>query len=231
MTADGVTARWRAISSPANCRVRGQGHSHRHRWRRALYRVTTNAVICEGIGAALALETGVATLGNMEAVQFHPTAFSPPASWSPKGVAAMADCCVDVDGHRFMPDYEPRRRSWPRATWSRGAWSNTSVPARVKSRFGEHLWLDIRLLGAKHIETNLREVKEICEYFLGIDPITQMIPVRPAQHYTMGGVRTDHTGRARRSRACFPPARRPAGTCTGSTGWAAIPSPKPSWPA
>ena len=42
-----------------------------------LYRVTTNAVICEGIGAALALETGVATLGNMEAVQFHPTAIFP----------------------------------------------------------------------------------------------------------------------------------------------------------
>jgi fumarate reductase flavoprotein subunit len=64
----------------------------------------------------------------------------------------------------------------------------------VKSRFGDHLWLDITLLGAAHINNNLREVKEICQYFLGLDPIKDYIPVRPAQHYTMGGVRTNHTG-------------------------------------
>jgi succinate dehydrogenase/fumarate reductase flavoprotein subunit len=54
--------------------------------------VTTNAVICEGIGHALALETGVAALGNMEAVQFHPTASSRPASSSPRAAAATAAC-------------------------------------------------------------------------------------------------------------------------------------------
>jgi len=64
----------------------------------------------------------------------------------------------------------------------------------AKSRFGDHLWLDITLLGAAHINSNLREVKEICQYFLGIDPVKDYIPVRPAQHYTMGGVRTNHTG-------------------------------------
>jgi fumarate reductase flavoprotein subunit len=64
----------------------------------------------------------------------------------------------------------------------------------VHSRFGDHLWLDISLLGEHHIRHNLREVYEICHYFLGVDPTKEMIPVRPAQHYTMGGVRTDHTG-------------------------------------
>jgi fumarate reductase flavoprotein subunit len=64
----------------------------------------------------------------------------------------------------------------------------------VKSRFGEHLWLDITLLGEKHIHTNLREVWDICHYFLGIDPTKDLIAVRPAQHYTMGGVRTTYTG-------------------------------------
>jgi fumarate reductase flavoprotein subunit len=64
----------------------------------------------------------------------------------------------------------------------------------AKSRFGEHLWLDITLLGRRHIEHNLREVKEICQYFLGIDPAEKWIAVRPAQHYTMGGVRTKPTG-------------------------------------
>jgi len=64
----------------------------------------------------------------------------------------------------------------------------------VSSRYGDHLWLDITLLGRKHIEKNLREVKEICEYFLGIDPVKEYIPVRPTQHYSMGGIRTNATG-------------------------------------
>jgi fumarate reductase flavoprotein subunit len=66
----------------------------------------------------------------------------------------------------------------------------------VKGRFGEHLWLDITLLGEHHIKHNLREVYEICHYFLGVDPIKEWIPVRAAQHYTMGGVRTDPTGQS-----------------------------------
>jgi fumarate reductase flavoprotein subunit len=64
----------------------------------------------------------------------------------------------------------------------------------VPSRYGDHLWLDITLLGKAHIDKNLREVKEICQYFLGIDPVTQWIPVRPTQHYSMGGVRTQANG-------------------------------------
>ena len=64
----------------------------------------------------------------------------------------------------------------------------------MKSRFGEHIWLDITLLGEAHIHRNLREVFDICHYFLGVDPTKEMIPVRPAQHYTMGGVRTNYTG-------------------------------------
>jgi fumarate reductase flavoprotein subunit len=64
----------------------------------------------------------------------------------------------------------------------------------VPSRFGDHLWLDITLLGEQHIKHNLREVYEICHYFLGVDAVKEWVPVRPAQHYTMGGVRTNHTG-------------------------------------
>ncbi len=67
----------------------------------------------------------------------------------------------------------------------------------------DHLWLDITLLGKEHIEKNLREVKEICEYFLGIDPVTEYIPVRPTQHYSMGGIRTDHTGMSRQLDGLF----------------------------
>ena len=162
-----------------------------------LYRVTTNAVICEGIGAGIALETGVATLGNMEAVQFHPTAIFPAGILVTEGCRGDGGLLLDADGHRFMPEYEPEKKELAsRDVVARRMEQHIRTGKGVKSRFGEHLWLDIRLLGKKHIESNLREVKEICGHFLGIDPVTQTIPVRPAQHYTMGGVRTDHTGQS-----------------------------------
>jgi len=160
-----------------------------------LYRVTTNAVICEGIGHALALETGVAALGNMEAVQFHPTGIFPAGILVTEGCRGDGGLLKDVDGHRFMPDYEPEKKELAsRDVVSRRMEEHIHKGKGVKSRFGEHIWLDITLLGEAHIRRNLREVYEICHYFLGVDPIRDWIPVRPAQHYTMGGVRTRHTG-------------------------------------
>ncbi|MBP6514866.1 MAG: fumarate reductase flavoprotein subunit [Steroidobacteraceae bacterium] len=160
-----------------------------------IYKVTTNAVICEGIGHALALETGVAPLGNMEAVQFHPTGIFPAGILVTEGCRGDGGLLRDADGHRFMPDYEPEKKELAsRDVVSRRMEEHIQAGHAAKSRFGEHLWLDITLLGRAHIEKNLREVKEICESFLGIDPAEQWIPVRPAQHYTMGGVRTRHTG-------------------------------------
>ena len=162
-----------------------------------LYRVTTNAVICEGMGHALALETGVAPLGNMEAVQFHPTGIFPAGILVTEGCRGDGGLLRDVDGHRFMPDYEPEKKELAsRDVVSRRMEEHIRGGKGVPSRFGPHLWLDITLLGRRHIEHNLREVKEICQYFLGIDPAEDWIPVRPAQHYTMGGVRTDHTGQS-----------------------------------
>jgi len=162
-----------------------------------LYRATTNAVINEGIGAALALETGIATLGNMEAVQFHPTAIFPAGILVTEGCRGDGGLLRDADGNRFMPDYEPEKKELAsRDVVSRRMEEHIHRGKGVKSRFGEHLWLDITLLGAAHIDSNLREVKEICHHFLGIDPIKDWIPVRPAQHYTMGGVRTDPTGQS-----------------------------------
>ena len=69
-----------------------------------LYKVTTNAVICEGIGHAIALETGPAALGNMEAVQFHPTPTFPAGILLTEGCRGDGGLLKDADGHRFMPD-------------------------------------------------------------------------------------------------------------------------------
>jgi fumarate reductase flavoprotein subunit len=160
-----------------------------------IYQVTTNAVINEGVGHAIALETGVASLGNMEAVQFHPTGIFPAGILVTEGCRGDGGLLKDADGHRFMPDYEPEKKELAsRDVVSRRMEEHIKKGKGVKSRFGEHIWLDITLLGEHHIKHNLREVYEICHYFLGIDPTKDLIAVRPAQHYTMGGVRTNHTG-------------------------------------
>ena len=169
-----------------------------------LFRVTTNAQICEGTGHSLALETGVATLGNMEAVQFHPTGIFPAGILVTEGCRGDGGLLRDTDGHRFMPDVEPEKKELAsRDVVSRRMEERIAQGKGVKGRFGEHIWLDITLLGEHHIKHNLREVYEICHYFLGVDPTKEWIPVRPAQHYTMGGVRTDHTGESRQLKGLF----------------------------
>ena len=75
-----------------------------------IYQVSSNAVINEGIGAAIALETGVATLANMEAVQFHPTTIFPAGILVTEGCRGDGGLLRDAAGHRFMPDYEPEKK-------------------------------------------------------------------------------------------------------------------------
>jgi len=169
-----------------------------------LYSVTTNATICQGIGQALALETGIATLGNMEAIQFHPTAIVPVGILTTEGCRGDGGLLLDVDGYRFMPDYEPDKKELAsRDVVSRRMTEHIRKGKGVKSRYGDHLWLDITILGREHIEKNLREVKEICENFLGIDPAVDWIPVRPTQHYSMGGIRTKYTGESQTLKSLY----------------------------
>jgi fumarate reductase flavoprotein subunit len=169
-----------------------------------IYGVSTNAIINEGIGQAIALETGVAKLSNLEAVQFHPTAIVPAGILVTEGCRGDGGLLRDVDGYRFMPDYEPEKKELAsRDVVSRRMAEHMRAGKGVKGRFGDHLWLDITVLGRKHIEKNLREVHDICQYFLGIDPAEEYIPVRPTQHYSMGGIRTDHRGESPHLRGLF----------------------------
>lgn len=169
-----------------------------------IYRVSTNAIINQGMGAAIALETGIASLGNMEAIQFHPTGIFPAGILVTEGCRGDGGLLLDSQHHRFMPDYEPEKTELAsRDVVSRRMEEHIAAGHGVQSRFGEHLWLDIRLLGPAHIDRRLREVKEICQYFLGIDPVKALIPVRPAQHYSMGGIRTDHLGQSPQLKGLF----------------------------
>ena len=160
-----------------------------------MYGVSTNAVINEGTGMAIVLETGVAPLGNMEAVQFHPTGIVPAAILVTEGCRGDGGYLLDKNLHRFMPDYEPvKKEIASRDVVSRWMLHHIQQGFGVDSPYGPHLWLDLRHLGAGHICTNLREVHAICKNFLGIDCVDALIPVRPTQHYSMGGVRTNRDG-------------------------------------
>lgn len=162
-----------------------------------IYRATTNAIICDGGGQIAALETGVVPLGNMEAVQFHPTGTVPTDILVTEGCRGDGGTLLDVNEYRFMPDYEPDKAELAsRDVVSRRMTEHMRKGFGVPSPYGEHLWLDIRHLGEKHITTNLREVYDISTHFLGVNPIHQLIPVRPTHHYSMGGVRINKDGHA-----------------------------------
>jgi fumarate reductase flavoprotein subunit len=162
-----------------------------------IYGHSTNAVINEGTGMAIAQATGVVPLSNMEAVQFHPTGVVPGDILVSEACRGDGGYLRDKDEHRFMPDYEPEKKELAsRDVVSRRMTSHMRKGKGIDSPYGPHLWLDIRHLGQEHIELNLREVAAICRDFLGVDPVTQLIPVRPTQHYSMGGIRTEIGGRA-----------------------------------
>ena len=173
-----------------------------------LYQTTTNAVICEGTGQAAVLETGIATLGNMEAVQFHPTPIVPSGILLTEGCRGDGGVLRDVDGYRFMPDYEPEKKDLAsRDVVSRRMMEHIRKGKGVPSEYGDHLWLDISILGREHIEKNLRDVQDIAKVFNGIDPADEgeagWLPVRPAQHYSMGGIRTKPTGESQNMHGLF----------------------------
>ena len=158
---------------------------------------TTNATINEGMGAVLALNTGVVPLGNMEAVQFHPTALAPSGILITEGCRGDGGFLLDKNMHRFMVDAEPEKQELAsRDVVSRHMAQCMRDGNGIETPFGPHLWLDIRHLGEEHLTTKLREVFDICRDFVGLNPAHDLIPVRPTQHYSMGGVRVNKDGQA-----------------------------------
>ena len=158
---------------------------------------TTNATINEGSGAVIALDTGVVPLGNMEAVQFHPTALAPSNILITEGARGDGGYLLDRNLHRFMVDAEPEKQELAsRDVVSRHMAQCIRDGNGVDSADGPHLWLDLRHLGEQHLRTKLREVFDICHDFAGVNPAHGLIPVRPTQHYSMGGIRVNKDGAA-----------------------------------
>ncbi len=158
---------------------------------------TTNATINEGTGASVALDTGIVPLGNMEAIQFHPTVLMPSGILITEGCRGDGGYLLDRNMQRFMVEAEPEKQELAsRDVVSRHMMQCMKDGRGVDTPSGPHLWLDLRHLGEKHLTTKLREVWDICRDFVGLNPARELIPVRPTQHYSMGGVRVNKDGHA-----------------------------------
>ena len=158
---------------------------------------TSNATINEGTGASIALDTGIVPLGNMEAVQFHPTTLMPSGILVTEGCRGDGGYLLDKNLNRFMVELEPAKQELAsRDVVSRHMAQVMRDGDGVDTPYGPHLWLDIRHIGEAHLRTKLLEVWDICRDFLGISPAEELIPVRPTQHYSMGGIRVNKDGEA-----------------------------------
>src|SRR5881296_2722762 len=164
---------------------------------------TTNANIKNGDGMALAYRAG-APLKDMEFVQYHPTGLPFTGILITEAARAEGGYLLNKDGYRYLQDYdlgkpEPRPvlRSMelgPRDRLSQAFVREQEKGRTVEGPYGAVVNLDLRHLGEKTINTKLPFVRELCLKYEHIDPITQLIPVRPVVHYMMGGVHTDLNG-------------------------------------
>lgn len=151
---------------------------------------TTNAWSCTGDGLAVAYDAG-APLADMEFVQFHPTTLKPSGVLLTEANRGEGGYLRNADGERFMSRYAPAKLELaPRDLVSRAA----TIEIEEGRGVDDCVLLDLTHLGEQKIRERLATTRERCENLLGIDPVHEPVPVRPGQHCTMGGIRTNRFG-------------------------------------
>src|SRR5881296_4756981 len=159
-----------------------------------VYEFTTNGFIKTGDGMALAYRAGV-PLKDMEMVQYHPTLLPNTGILITEAARGEGGHLLNKNGERFLQRYVPGKMELgPRDILSRSEMTEINEGRAFDGPYGSYLHLDLTHLGEKIIDEKLPFVKELSERYLGIDPVHEQIPVRPGQHYQMGGVHTDIHG-------------------------------------
>ena len=159
-----------------------------------VYEFTTNGFIKTGDGMALAYRAGV-PLKDMEMVQFHPTCLPGTGILITEAARGEGGYLINKDGERYMQRYLPGKMELgPRDILSRAMIQEMKAGRAFEGPYGQYLGLDLRHLGASTIDKKLPMVRELAEKYMGLDPIQEPIPVRPGQHYIMGGVATNTKG-------------------------------------
>jgi L-aspartate oxidase len=153
-----------------------------------LYLHTTNPAVATGDGVAMALRAG-AQLAELEFYQFHPTALATPGSFLiSEAVRGAGAVLRDAQGHRFMESIHSNGELAPRDVVAR------AIVHQMEAQGGQPVLLDATHLGATYLPRRFPTIDAACRA-RGLDWSTTPIPVTPAAHYWMGGVRTDTWGR------------------------------------
>ena len=155
-----------------------------------LYSSTTNPEVATGDGVSMAYRAG-AELTDLEFIQFHPTVLFHPENKSfliSEAVRGEGALLKNVNGKRFMPEYHSLNELAPRDVVSRAIFEET------KKTGAEYVNLDITFKGREYLENRFPNIYKTCLGY-GIDMAKDMIPVAPAEHYCMGGIRADVYGR------------------------------------
>ena len=165
-----------------------------------IFPFTTNANIKNGDGMALAYRAGV-PLKDMEFIQYHPTGLPFTGILITEASRSEGGILLNKDGYRYLQDYdlgtpqpEPVLRSMelgPRDRLSQAFVKEQEKGRTLQGEYGHYVHLDIRHLGEKVINAKIPFVRELCLKYENIDPVKEMIPVRPVIHYVMGGVDTN----------------------------------------
>jgi fumarate reductase flavoprotein subunit len=164
---------------------------------------TTNAAIKTGDGMALAYRAGVA-LEDMEFVQYHPTGLPFTGILITEAARAEGGWLLNKDGYRYLQDYdlgtptpEPVLRAMelgPRDRLSQAFVAEQQKGRTITGPYGDVVHLDVRHLGAATIDAKIPFVRELCLKYENLDPVDELIPVRPVVHYMMGGIDTGLDG-------------------------------------
>ncbi len=157
-----------------------------------LYRNTTNPPVATGDGVAMALHAG-AEISDMEFIQFHPTALylkKAPRFLLSEALRGEGAYLRNLEMHRFMAKYHPLGELAPRDVVARAIVHELEV-SNAKDPV---VYLDLTHLNSEHLKKRFPRIFATCMQY-NIDITTEMIPIRPAAHYAMGGVRTDLMGR------------------------------------
>ncbi len=159
-----------------------------------IYGRTTNAHSCTGDGISAAYAAG-AFLKDMEFVQFHPTALLESSILITEGARGEGGFLRNAQGERFMSKYAPHVLELAsRDVVSRAIVTEVKEGRGFSGPYGGYVHLELMHLGKEKVESRLQEICDYCRHFAGIDPVTEAIPVYPAQHYMMGGIGTNIQG-------------------------------------
>lgn len=154
-----------------------------------MFRITSNAYALTGDGIALAYRRGV-PLEDMEFFQFHPTGIYKMGILITEGARGEGGTLRNALGEPFMERYAPTMKDLaPRDMVSRFIYREIREGRGIDGQ--DYVHLDLTHLPAETIETRLPDITDFVRTYLGLDPVSQPIPVQPTAHYVMGGIPTD----------------------------------------